>query len=146
MADISLNESHDFWKNFPDASVYRVIVLLESVEKSFYDGDSEYEEVMEKLGDSIDLMDANKHPDPHKILQVLAYTKTSRYLKFLQGMDSVSPGAASKVIQAAEKSTPDNKSGRLFLKRNIYFERYRLLFRILAKDRLDLVTEALEVS
>lgn len=146
MVDISLEGSHDYWKSFPDQSVYRVIVLLESVEQSFYHGDADFEDAMEKLGDSIDLMSEHSPPDPMEILEVLAYLKTSRYLRFLQGMDGVSPGAASKVIQAAERSKPTDKAAQIFLKRNIFFERYRLLCRVLSQERLELVTSALEVG
>ena len=54
----------------------------------------------------------------------------------------VTPGAASRVIAAAEKSKRDNVAAQLFLSRNIIFERFRLLPRVLATN-LRLVVSAL---
>ena len=146
MVDISLKASHEYWRQFPDNSVYQVIVLLEKVEKSFYDGQESYEDAMDKLGDAIDLMNTQPLKDNSLVLEVLAYTKTSRYLRILQGMDSISPGSASKVIQAAEKSKLDQKAHQLFLRRNIYFERYRLLKRVLSKQRLDMMADIMDAG
>ena len=146
MVDVTLKEAHEYWSQFPDPSVYKVIVFLESCEQSFYDGDQAYEDAMDKLGDALDLMSTESVEDLSAVLGVLAYTRTSRYLRLLQGMDGVSPGAASKVIQAAERSKTDDKDGQLFLKRNVLFERYRLLQRVLSDERLKELSEALEVA
>lgn len=146
MVDVTLKGAHEYWSQFPDPSVYKVIVFLESCEQSFYDGDQAYENAMDKLGDALDLMSTESIEDLSAVLGVLAYTRTSRYLRLLQGMDGVSPGAASKVIQAAEQSNTDDKDGQLFLKRNVLFERYRLLQRVLSDERLKELSEALEVA
>ena len=146
MVDISLKASHEYWRQFPDSSVYQVILLLEKVEKSFYDGQGSYEDAMDKLGDAIDLMNTQPLKDNSAVLEVLAYTKTSRYLRILQGMDNINPGSASKVIQAAEQSKPDQKAHQLFLRRNIYFERYRLLKRVLSKQRLDMMADIMDAG
>lgn len=144
MVDISLQAAHDFWKDFQDETVYRVIVLLESVERNFYDGDPSYEKAMSALEDALSLMRSGDDiKDRQAMLAVLSYTKTSRYLRVLQALDEVTPGAASRVIAEAEKSDLDNKTARLFLQRNIIFERFRLMPRVLSTDRLELIVSAL---
>lgn len=146
MVDLTYKGSHDYWSQFPDSSVYKAIVFVESQEQAFLDGDKEYEEAIEKLGDALDLMSTQSIDDHTAVMQVLACMKTSRYLRLLQGMDGISPGAASKVIQAAERSDPLDALAQLFLRRNIVFERYRLLQRLLAPERLKLLSQVLETG
>lgn len=144
VADISLSGAHDYWKNFQDDTVYRVIVLLESVERNYYDGNEAYEKAMSGLEDALSTMrNGDDLTDRQAMLDVLAYTKTSRYLRILQALDEVTPGAASRVIAEAEKSGRDNQTAQLFLQRNIIFERFRLLPRVLAPDRLEMIVSAL---
>ena len=49
MVDLSLAASHEYWHGFQDETVYRVIVLLETVERFYFDGDPDYEESMARL-------------------------------------------------------------------------------------------------
>ena len=144
MADISLKASHEYWSEFVDPSVYNVICKLESKEGLYFDGQEEYEKAMASLGDAIDLMSTESIKDLNGLLDVIAYTKTSRYLMILQSMDGVSPGSASKVIQAAERADANNRAAQFFLKRNVFFERYRLLIRLLSKERIALMQACLE--
>ena len=83
MADISLAASHEYWSGFQDEVVYRVIVLLETIERNYYDGQADYEQSMSRLGDALSLMrPGDDIKEREALLDVLAYTKTSRYLKF----------------------------------------------------------------
>ena len=144
MADITLSGAHEFWSAFHDATVYRVIVLLESAEQAYHDGDPSYEAAMQQLGDALSNMrPGDDLKDRALMLNVLAYTKTSRYLRILQALDEVTPGAASRVIGAAEKSKLDDAGAQLFLRRNITFERFRLMPRVLSSERLEMVVAAL---
>lgn len=146
MVDISLEGSHDFWSQFPDPSVYKVINALESMEKNFYDGEDEFEKKMNILGEVLENFKEDKIGDDKQVfVDVIAYLRTSRYLRVLQALDAVQPGLASKVISFSEKSQPENKSAQFFLQRNIIFERYRLLYRIFSPDRLSLLSDALEM-
>jgi intracellular multiplication protein IcmW len=45
---------------------------------------------------------------------------------------------------AEENNTPDNLVAGLFLRRNIVFERLRLLSRVFAPQRVELILKALE--
>jgi|TARA_B100000886_G_scaffold315014_2_gene252673 hypothetical protein len=144
LVDLSLAASHEYWHGFQDETVYRVIVLLETVERYYFDGDPDYEESMARLADALTTMrPGDDITNRNLLLDVLAYTKTSRYLRILQALDEVTPGAASRVIAAAEKAKRDNETAQLFLQRNITFERYRLLPRVLSTDRLEMVVSAL---
>lgn len=60
-------------------------------------------------------------------------------------LDNAHPGAAAKVLMYAEEHTQsDQDNSGVFLRRNIVFERLRLLSRVFAPDRLKLVLKALE--
>ena len=141
---LSLKASHEFWSNFQEKSVYRSIVLLESVETGYLDGQADYEKKMTELGAALESAQKENMPSSESVVRLLAYTKTSRYLRILQLMDSADPGSASKVIAFAEKSPRDHKDAQIFLRRNMLFERYRIYVRIFSKDRFKLVSSALE--
>jgi intracellular multiplication protein IcmW len=60
-------------------------------------------------------------------------------------LDNAYPGAAAKVLMYAEENTKSEQDNPgIFLRRNIVFERLRLLGRVFAPDRLKLVLKALE--
>jgi intracellular multiplication protein IcmW len=48
------------------------------------------------------------------------------------------------LMYAEENNTPDNTMANLFLRRNIVFERLRLLARVFSEERFDLVLKVLE--
>jgi intracellular multiplication protein IcmW len=66
-------------------------------------------------------------------------------LRLLQAIDTVHPGSASRVLMHAEETNlgEQDPSG-FFLKRNIIFERLRLLSRVFSENRLTLVLRALK--
>ena len=71
--------------------------------------------------------------------------RAGRGLRLLQSIDTVHPGSASKVIMHAEQTTISSTDpAGFFLKRNIVFERLRLLSRVFCEYRLKLVARALE--
>ena len=118
--------------------------MLESVETGYHDSEPGFEAAMQNLAEAIAAMSPGDEPkDLNLVLDVLAFLRTSRYLRILQLFDENTPGAASKVIAAAEKSKVKNEGAQIFLKRNIIFERFRLMPRVLSKERLDLIVDAL---
>ena len=69
----------------------------------------------------------------------------SRILRLLQAIDTIDPGSASKLLMYAEEhNSPENPLAGLFLRRNIIFERLRLLARVFAPERFEIVLKALE--
>ncbi len=148
MPDLSQKASAEYWSQFMDPSIYRVITFMESVEDWTADGDPEFEEAMTQLGielDDIERIDMNSLNQEEKFIRLVGNIKSGRGLRLLQSIDVVHPGSASRVLIHAEENTMSSydPSG-VFLKRNIIFERLRLLSRVFSEYRLNLVTRALE--
>lgn len=145
MPQLDLQSSHEFWKDYGDPTIYRVIAFMEAVENWTYDGYPDLEQAIETLGNSFDQLSRFELGKEEQFVTLLAHLKTSRILRILQAIDTIEPGSASRVLMYAEENnTPDNLLTGLFLKRNIVFERLRLLSRVFSPDRLELVLKALE--
>ena len=145
MPDLSNKATHIFWRDYKDPNVYRVIAFMEGVEDWTADGDPELETALAKLGEALDDIgdiDLQKEDD---FIKLAAYVKAGRTLRLLQCMDTAHPGAASKLLMHAEEVSQSSEDvPGLFLRRNIVFERLRLLSRVLAPQRVALVLKALE--
>jgi intracellular multiplication protein IcmW len=145
MPNLDLQASHDFWKNYDDPMIYRVIAFMETVEGWTLDGNPELEQSLEALGTDLDQLSRFELGKEEQFVAVCAHIKTSRILRMLQAIDSIDPGSASKVLMYAEENnSPDNLLAGLFLRRNIVFERLRLLARIFSPQRFELILKALE--
>ncbi|OGV44114.1 MAG: phosphoesterase [Legionellales bacterium RIFCSPHIGHO2_12_FULL_42_9] len=148
MPDLSHEASLKYWFDYVDPMIYRVIVFLESVEVWTLDGKKELEDVIEKIGkelDDIEKIDLNALGHEEIFIRLAANIKSGRGLRLLQTIDMVHPGSASKVlIHAEETTTGSHDPAGIFLKRNIAFERLRLLARVFSTYRLQLVARALE--
>lgn len=148
MPDLSHSASAQYWHDYLDPTIYRVIAFMESVEDWTLDGHPQLEEAIAELGrelDDIQSIDMNTLGQEGNFIRLLANIKTGRGLRLLQAMDTVHPGSASKVlIYAEESSLSSYDPSGFFLKRNIVFERLRLLSRVFSEQRLKLVMRALE--
>jgi len=145
MPDLSHEAVHQFWKNYQDPSIYRVISFMEGVEDWTHDGEPEFEKALQALGKTLDNIENIELQQEPLIVELVTHIKTGRGLRLLMCLDNAYPGAAAKVLMYAEehtKSEGDNPG--IFLRRNIVFERLRLLGRVFAPDRLKLVLKALE--
>ena len=137
MPNLDLQASHEFWKNYDDPMIYRVISFMETAENWTLDGNPELEEAMKSLGEQLDKITRFELGKEEQFVALCAHIKTSRILRLLQSIDSIDPGSASKVLMFAEENnTPDNLVAVLFLHRNIIFERLRLLSRFFAPQRI----------
>lgn len=148
MPDLSLNGSHQFWKNYIDPIIYRVVTFMEGVEHWTHDGDPVLEEAIDRLGMKLDAIGDVELGEEDAFIKVSTHIKSSRSLRLLQTLDSARPGAASKLLIHAEEITKENEFGNpihsLFLRRNMIFERLRLLTRVFSQYRLSQVMKALE--
>lgn len=145
MPALDLPAAHDFWKNYQDPMIYRVIAFMESVEGWTLDGDPELESALNAFGTNLDKITRFELSKEEQFIALCAHIKTSRILRILQAIDTIDPGSASKVLMYAEENNnPENPMAGLFLRRNIVFERLRLLARVFAKERFDLILKALE--
>lgn len=147
MADLSLRGSHEYWKNYDDPMIYRVIAFMETTEDWTFDGHPQLEAIFTELGAILKNLTSFELSKEDEFVSFCAHVKTSRILRLLQAIDNVEPGSASKLLMHAESSNhPDNQMAGLFLRRNIVFERLRLLARIFSTERLELTLGLLEQS
>jgi len=145
MPDLSHEGAHKFWKEYPDPMIYRVVAFMEGVESWTLDGNAELEKAIAALGEALDHVGNYNIGNEDDFIQLACHIKSARNLRLLQALDSAHPGAASKLLIHAEEASqrPDDIPG-LFLRRNIVFERLRLLGRVFAHDRFALILKALE--
>lgn len=150
MPDLHTDAIHAFWDSYDRRTLYRVIVALERVEHWAMDEEPELEPAMLELGRVIDYaadFDVAGYEEP--LIRILASTKSSRAMRILQSLDLAKPGSASQLLMYAEDhakgdTTPANAHIKLFLQRNLVFERLQLLSRVFAPPRISLVLKALE--
>jgi len=146
MPKLSNKETHKFWREYPDPFVYKVVSFMEGVEDWVSDGDSKLEAAIEKLGIAIDNIGNIDLQEEEKIIKILSSVKIGRALRILQCINIAYPGAAAKILTHAEQSSTeeDPEAAKLFLRRNIVFERLRLLGRIFSENRLAVIAKILE--
>jgi intracellular multiplication protein IcmW len=118
---------------------------METVEDFTLDGTPALEQSINQLGETLEGLSSFELSKEDQFITLCAHIKTSRILRLLQALDTIDPGSASKLLMYAEENnTPSNKMAGLFLRRNIVFERLRLLARVFGQDRFDLVLKVLE--
>jgi len=148
MPDLSHEASAQYWFEYVDPMIYRVITFMESVEDWTLDGNLVLEEAINRLGremDDLEKIDMSSLGHEDSFIRLAGNIKSGRGLRLLQAIDTVHPGSASRVlIHAEENSTGSHDPAGFFLKRNITFERLRLLGRVFSQYRLRLVSRALE--
>lgn len=148
MPDLSQEASAQYWYEYSDPMIYRVITFMENVEDWTLDGNPELEQAMIDLGqelDNIDNINWGSVGAEASFIKLAAFIKTGRGLRLLQTIDVVHPGSASRVlVHAEETNVGTHDPSGFFLKRNIVFERLRLLSRVFSQARLKLVLQALE--
>lgn len=145
MPRLDIPASHEFWKNYDDPTIFRVISFMESAEEWTLDGDPELEKAIADIGEGLDQLSRFELSKEDQLLALCCHIKTSRILRLLQAIDSIDPGSASKLLMYAEEhSSADSPLAGLFLRRNIIFERLRLLARVFAPERFAVVLKALE--
>ncbi len=145
MPKLDLKSSHEFWKNYDDPMIYRVIAFMETAEDFTLDGDPDLEKSIDKLGQALDALSSFELGKEDEFVTLCSHLKTSRILRLLQTIDTIDPGSASKLLMYAEENnSPDNAMASLFLRRNIVFERLRLLARVFSPERFQMVLKILE--
>lgn len=145
MPDLSHKAVHKFWHQYQDPTLYRAISFMEGVEDWTLDGDPDLEAALVRLGKALDEIGKLDVELPKEFIELCAHIKTGRGLRVLMALDMAYPGAAAKVLMYAEENTKSNEdTAGIFLRRNIVFERLRLLSRVFSKDRFKLVVKAME--
>lgn len=148
MPDLSHEACSQFWKDYDDPMIYRVITFMESVEAWTLDGEPNLEQAINILGnelDDISKVDLGELGKEEAFIRLACNIKSGRALRLLQAIDTVHPGSASRLLIHAEENSgnPEDPAG-IFLRRNIVFERLRLLARVFSEERFQLILKALE--
>ncbi len=147
MPKLDLQSSHEYWKGYDDPMIYRVISFMETAEDWTLDGNPALEQALDSLGETLDQLTKFELSKEDHFVTLCAHIKTSRILRLLQAIDTIDPGSASKLLMYAEENnTPENQMANLFLRRNIVFERLRLLARVFSAERFDLVLKTLDTE
>lgn len=145
MPKLDLESAHEFWKNYDDPMIYRVIAFMETAEGWTHDGNPELEQIINEIGETLDALTSFELGKEDQFVTLCAHIRSSRILRLLQAIDTIDPGSASKLLMYAEENnTPENTMAGLFLRRNIVFERLRLLARVFSQERFELVLKVLE--
>lgn len=153
MPDLSHDAVHAFWHDYDSRILYRIICMMEGVEFWTVDHEPEIDAAFKQLGLLFDKVDSPELQLHDQFIKMLVSTKAGRALRFMQYLDVLKPGTASKLLVYAEDKLKDANTPQemrpyydLFLKRNLAFERLQLLGRVLAPERINLVLRALETS
>lgn len=145
MSELHPETVQRFWREYKDPMIQRVIAFMETVEQWALDGNPEFESTLTTLSDSLTNIDNVDFGQDDRFIEVANALKSGRSLRLLHVLDTARPGAASKLlIHAEETSKGEDDIYGLFLRRNIVFERLRLLSRVFAPERFALVIRALE--
>ena len=150
MPDLHLDAIHAFWDSYDRRTLYRVIVALERMVHWALVLEPDVEALILELGRVIDMATDVNVTNQQQVIRVLANTHASRAMRILQSIDMAKPGAASQLLMHAEEVSedsedkPGDRHSKLFLRRNLVFERLQLLSRVFAPQRLTLVLKASE--
>ena len=145
MPGFDYKSCHQYWFEYKDPMIYRVVSFMEWVEYWTLDQDAGLENALKKLGETLEDIGNIDLKQEDDFIKVAAYIRASRTLRLLQCLDTAYPGAASKLLMHAEEVSKSSEDvPGLFLRRNIVFERLRLLARVFAPTRLALILKALE--
>lgn len=145
MPDLSHKAVHQFWHSFPDPTLYKVISFMESVEDWTLDGQPAVEAALTHLAQALDNIGNIDLQQEKPMIDLACHLKTGRGLRLLMCLDQAYPGAASKVLMHAEEITrSETDTAGIFLRRQVVFERLRLLSRVFSPERFKLVIKTLE--
>lgn len=148
MPDLSIEGIHRYWKHYEDPMIYRVVSFMECVESWTLDGDPDLETQLIELGNQLDdigKINLDELAQQDLFIRTANNIKTGRSLRLLQALDIAHPGSASKLLMYSEENsqTPGDACG-VFLRRNVVFERLRLLSRVFSPARFSLILKAVE--
>ena len=143
MPDLSHESALDFWKTFMGGSVAHIIQFIEHTE-DWVNLSDEDQAALKDLGRYLDNINSDSKPSEADFAEACATLHLSQKLRIMQALDAVSPGFATRMISAAEKNAASSPLSKMFLQRNLIFERMRIISRVFSKSRLQLVQKLYE--
>jgi intracellular multiplication protein IcmW len=150
MPDLTQESVHAFWDNYDRRTLYRIVVALEHVESWVIENNPEIALALVRLGQALDRIKTFDLREEASLIRLLIGLHTGQALRILQALDMIKPGTAAQLLMYAEetggegKGKTPNPQAKVFLRRNLVFERLQLLSRIFGPQRLSLALKALE--
>ncbi len=99
--DLSHKAACEFWNQYSDKMIYRVVSFMEAVEFWTLDGNPQVEEAMEQLGKELeDLTNVSfeKIKKQDLFVSIGNAIYSGRNLRLMQAIDTAQPGSASKLL------------------------------------------------
>lgn len=144
MPDLSVKGIEKFWHEHSNSDIYKIISVMESVEKWSDVDNAELNKALNVLGSTLDNIGYVDLKEEGKFIKIANNLKIGHMLRIIQVLDMAHPGAVAKIFLFAKENstTPEDEYG-LFLRRNIVFERLRALARVFAESRLSAILQVL---
>ena len=139
MADLSHKSSIEFWQSFMNGAVYPIIEFIEGTEHFAEENNANLAEDIQRVGQFLESATSLADDSEEHLVKICAPLYLSQKLRIMQLTDALSPGYATKMIKKAEEKALEDKSCEIFLKRNLLFERLRIVSRIFTEERIQLV-------
>ena len=139
MTDLSHKSSVAFWQDFMGGSVYPIIEFIEGNELFGEENNANLANEIEQLGAFFATATTLPDGQEESIIKIASPLYLSQKLRIMQLADTLSPGYATKMIKKAEERSLEDKSCEIFLKRNLLFERMRIISRVFTEERIQLV-------
>ena len=136
--------SLQFWQHFMGGAVYDIIDFLEKNESWTISSNSDVEVALSKLGNQLEIATSNVDFDETTLVHVCSLVSMSQKLRIMQCLDSIKPGMATRVISTAEFLADKDTLAKIFLERNMKFERIRILQRVFSPKRIQQVQKLYE--
>lgn len=142
MAGFSHEDAHRFWSSYDDPNVYKTIMFMDASEPWTLDGNEELENILFEI--TTTLQTATEIKSMQKLIKLFSSIKISRVLFIMQSLDNANPGTASRLLAFAEEHRRTDKWCDLMVKRNLTFERLRIISRVFSESRIEFLQAALE--
>lgn len=142
--DLSLAGCKAFWDAYPDADVVRIVKMMEHVESWAIDIHPEMEVKLKEFQGALLDLQGRKIEQLDVLVQWLSHVRMARKLQILHVLDQLEAGLASRMIQYAEAQQYFSPHAELFFRRNLLFERLRMMARVMSKDRISQIRKVLE--
>lgn len=146
MPDLSRESVHAFWHEYDPRILYRIVSSIEACE-NWVKTDPETQQLISDLGDILDGSADLTELSQETLVQLMTSVPFAQSLRLMHAIEGKKPGSISDILVWAEqqKGAPDTPA-KVFLRRNVIFERLQLCARIFSPERLNLIKKALEVK
>jgi intracellular multiplication protein IcmW len=147
MPDLSLESVHAFWHEYDSKILYRIVCSLEQTE-TWVTTNPTIDNLVHDLGDILDSSTSVEYLSQETMITLLTSIKFTQSLRIMHAIETKTPGFVSGLLVWAQEQSqaPENSPCKIFLKRNVIFERLQLLSRIFSQERTNLITKAQEYT